>query len=275
VTRAHRPHLGFTLIELVVSITISAIVVVFVSMFLTAPLNAYDAQSRRAALVAGPSDAWPRMDADLRASLPNSLRARRNGNFVALEMLSVVDRVRYKTAPAASFTTAGIFNGITLPFNSTAHYLSVNNLGTAGADAYALSGSITPAGATILIVAGVPGGTTVTVNPAPVFAANSPKQSVYLVSGPVTYLCDEGQGTIRRYAGYAIAVNQSSWDAPTDFSGAGIAGTLIARGITTCNFAVSPLGGAQAQTAAVQLTSTATNGDTVTLLHSAHAELIP
>jgi hypothetical protein len=93
--------------ELVVSIVIAAIVLVFVSMFMAAPIDAYAAQSRRAALVASPSDAWPRLERDLRTALPNSVRWRRNGAFVVLEMLPVTDEARYLTTPGASFDIAG------------------------------------------------------------------------------------------------------------------------------------------------------------------------
>jgi MSHA biogenesis protein MshO len=275
---------GFTLVELVVTITISAIVMVFVSMFIAAPLKAFDAQSRRAALVAGPSDAWPRMESDLRTALPNSVRARRNGVFMALEMLPVVDVARYMTVPGASFTAAGtaagafsgVFRGITLPFDSSAaatpYYLSVN----AGVNPYTAAGVLTTAATTIRVTANATAGEgTVTLTPAPALTPASPKHRVFLVAGPVTYLCDESQGTIRRYANYALAANQANWDAPTDFSSAGIPSTLVARGLTTCNFAASALNATTSQTVAVQLTSIATNGDSVTLLHTARAEYVP
>ena len=270
---------GFTLVELVVAITISSIVVVFAAMFIGAPVSAYQMQSRRATLVADTSSAWPRMETDLRAALPNSLRWRRNGSYVVIEMLSVVDVARYMTAPAAMFNTAGTFRGITVPMTTTSYYLSVGNLGTAGANAYALSGSITPAGATIQLAAGASAGeAALTVNPAPVFSAAalaaSPKHRIFLVSGPVSYLCDETLGTLRRYAGYPIALNQTSFDTPAEFAAAGATGALIAQGLTTCNFAVSAIGGAQSQTASARLTTTR-NGDSVALLHSSHAEYLP
>jgi len=278
------PHNGFTLIEIVVAITISAIVMVFVSMFIAAPLGAYDAQSRRAALVAGPSDAWPRMETDLRTALPNSVRARRNGSFVVLEMLPVVDSARYMTAPGASFTVAGtapgtiggVFRGITLPFDSslaaTPYYLSVN----AGVDPYTTAAVLTTSATTIRITANATAGEgTLTLTPAPPLTPGSPRHRVFLLRGPVTYLCDETQGTIRRYANYALAANQANWDAPTDFSAAGVPSTLVARGITTCNFAVSALNATTSQTVAVRLNSTAANGDSVTLLHTARPEYVP
>jgi MSHA biogenesis protein MshO len=273
---------GFTLVELVVTITISAIVMVFVTMFIAAPIGAYDAQSKRAALVAGPSDAWPRMEADLRKALPNSVRTRRNGAFVVLEMLPVVDVARYMTVPGASFTVAGtapgtigaVFRGVALPFDSSTagapYYLSVN----AGANPYTTAAVMTGAGTTIRINANAtPGEATMTLTPVPALTPASPRHRVFLLGGPVTYLCDESAGTLRRYANYAIAANQANWDSPTDF--AAVASTLVARGLTTCNFAVSLLNATTSQTVAVQLNSTASNGDSVTLLHTARAEYVP
>lgn len=271
----HTRARGFTLVELVVTVTVSAIVLVFVSMFIAAPLKAYDAHSKRVALVAGPADAWPIMEADLRNALPNSVRARRNGVFVVIEMLQVTDVARYVAPLGASFklwgTTGGVFRNAAPPYK----YLSVNNLGTPGADAYALTGSMTAAGATITLVPGAAGEATATITPAPAWGADSPKHRVYLVAGPVTYLCDEGQGTLSRYAGYTISSSQANRDTPAKFSAIGAAAEVIARGLTACNFAASAAGGASAQTAAVRLTSTASNGDSVTLLETSRAEFVP
>ena len=281
-SRRYTPQ-GFTLVELVVAITISAIVMVFVSMFITAPLSAFDAQSRRAALIAAPSDAWPRMEADLRTALPNSVRARRNGSFVVLELLPVVDVARYMTAPGASFTVAGtapggfsgVFRGITLPFDSSLasgpYYLSVN----AGANPYTAAGVMTTSATIIRVTANAAAGEgTVTLTPAPALTPASPRHRVFLTTGPVTYLCDEGQGTLQRYANYTLAANQANWDSPTEFSNAGIASTLVARGLTTCDFAASAVNAITSQTVAVHLTSTA-SGDSVALLHTARAEYVP
>jgi MSHA biogenesis protein MshO len=270
---------GFTLIEVVVSIAISAIVVVFAAMFITVPLAAYEAHSRRTVLVADASGAWPRMAEDLRLALPNSLRTRRNGNFVVIELLKVADVVRYVPPTTASFNTAGVFRRIALNFNSTLYYLSVNNTGPGpgGVDAYTLAGSMTPAGSRIVIDAGAAGEALVTVTPAAAFTADSPRFRLYLVSGPVTYLCDEGQGTLVRYENYTIAPNQAARDSAAELNAAGPAGELITRHLTGCNFAVSDVlaqGGPQPQTASVSLT-TEKEDDSVTLLHSAHSEYQP
>ena len=259
---------GFTLVEMVVAIAISSIVFVFVAMFIGAPLGAYETHSRRADLVADTSGAWPRMEADLRRALPNSLRTRRVGGVVAIEMLPVLGLARYKTPPSAlSFTTAGRYAG------AIPDYLSVNNLGVPGSDAYALDGSMASA-TNFTRVDGAAGEQVIGVNPAPVFGADSPKTTIYYVSRPVTYLCDESRGTLRRYSNYSLAALQSARDTAAELSGAGATSQLVAQGLTACHFEVSPAGGARSQTAVAKLTTTR-NGDVVTLLHSSHAEFLP
>jgi MSHA biogenesis protein MshO len=152
----------------------------------------------------------------------------------------------------------------------------VNNLGVLGADAYAFTGSITPAGTIIGISPGaVAGETHIDVNPAPLFAADSPKRRIYFVEGPVTYLCDESRGTLSRYANYPIALNPTTYNTTGKFTVALIPGELVTQGLTSCVFQVSAPGSAtQGQTATVRLTTTR-NGDSVTLAHSVHAEYLP
>jgi hypothetical protein len=240
-------------------------------MFISAPLDAYATHSRRAALAADAASAWPLMEADVRRALPNSLRTRRNqpgGAFVVLEMLKVIDVARYMQPPSGSFKIVGANRG------GTPNYLSVNNLGPPGPDAYAPGQSMTLFSTITFAATAVAGEFTVAVIPAPVIAPTSPASRIYFVEGPVTYLCDEGQGTLRRYANYPIAANQTSYDTPAEFTAAGAAGELVTQGLTTCNFAVSLVGGNHSQTVAVRITTTR-NGDSVTLLHSSRADYVP
>jgi MSHA biogenesis protein MshO len=250
---------GFTLIELVISIAIASIVVVFAAMFIAAPIGAYEVHSRRAALVADASGAWPRMERDLHAALPNSLRTRRNGVYVVIEMLKVTEVVRYIDPPSTTqFRVAG--GGVVTPA-----YLSV----MPAADVYA-PGSLasaagfqrTPQGSGVYLVE---------LNSAPSLPV-SPRQRLYLVEGPVTYLCDERQGTLRRYANYAIAQFQTARDTPGAF---GVAGELISQGLTSCNFIVDPdPADGNPQTAAIHFTTTR-YGDSIALLHTARPEYAP
>ena len=94
-----RRQSGFTLIELVVTLVISAIVVSFVSMFISGPVRGFTDQARRARLVDAADSALQRMGRDVRRALPNSVRTTAGGGVVALELLSTVDGGRYRAQP--------------------------------------------------------------------------------------------------------------------------------------------------------------------------------
>jgi MSHA biogenesis protein MshO len=270
--RAHSA--GFTLIEMVVAITISAVVVVFAAMFLSAPVDAYEAHNRRSLLVADASTAWPRIQADLRAALPNSVRARRNGNYVALEMLDTIGHARYSTPAGATFTVAGTANGVFGAYAAGTDFnfvhLAVNN---AGQEAYTQTTSMTPRLALVDTEPnGVAGEATVQLAAPPGINWNSPRNRVYLVRAPITYLCDEAQGTLRRYAGYAVAALQTARDTPAELAGAP-AQEVVARGLTRCEFD-APLLAGRPQNVALRLTSTR-NNESVTLLHTTAVVNLP
>ena len=75
ITKQH----GFTLIELVVTISISAVVVGFMVMFLVTPVDAYMAQSRRTELVTEANMVANNMAADLRSAALGEVQYAPNG----------------------------------------------------------------------------------------------------------------------------------------------------------------------------------------------------
>lgn len=274
---------GFTLIELVVAIVVGSIVAAFVGMILTAPVDAYEAQSRRQAMVGDLNAAWPRIQLDLAEALPNSVRARPNGNYVALEFMPVVGVTRYtgtaninSTSIAVAGTPAGVIRGqaanASAPIGA---YLSVNP----DVNVYTRTGSITNAPRTLSWTTSdaVNGTGTISILGAPpnFTAGDSPRRRLYLVDGrgPVTYLCDLTQGTLRRYSGYTIAASQASRDSPNEF-GTATGNELIARGLTDCDFGVHGGGSTAAQTVTARF-STTRSVDNVTLLHTSRAEYLP
>jgi MSHA biogenesis protein MshO len=278
---------GFTLVELVVAISIGAIVVSFAAMFIHAPMQAYAAQTRRAGLVDSADSLLRLMARDVRRALPNSVRIASAGSMVAMETLSTVDAVRYRdtdatTAPNdeldfsqadAQFTTLGKFNDIgTRPFTTTDHFLSIYNVGISGADAYELANVITPAGTSITIDDGIAGEDRITLSPSMQFAYGSPGRRVFLVSGPVTYLCDTSAGTVRRYVGYDIGSVQMT--TPADLNSAGASSALLAARVSTCAFSYSA--GTAQRAGLVTLDVTIADGtERVRLLHQVHVENVP
>lgn len=276
---AFTPQRGFTLVEMVVAIAISAVVVVFAALFIRAPVDAYEAQSRRTGLLADASAVWPRMQQDLQRALPNSVRARRNGGYMTIEMLTVEGYARYMATPDDNFRVAGTGSGIFGTYGVGTNFrnvhLSVNNRGVLGADAYTLTGSMTPViDVRVLPGGGPPGSGVARLNlstPATFTAGDSPRHKIYLVNGAVSYLCDESQGTLRRYTGYVIAANPAARDEPSDFNGA--TSELIAQGLSACLFEASATDSSQAQTVAIHLTTTRAN-ESVRLLHVSRAEYV-
>ena len=255
-----RSHRGMTLVEVVIVISIMAIVASMVAVFMVRPIEGYIGLGRRAELVDSAESALRRMARDIRLSVPNSVRRTDLAPGFALELLPVVDGARYATAetttpacenltgfdpnPAdAEFDILGTFS--TLATGTPAgHRLVINNQGEgSGNDVYADGVSpspaaplvITPVGTTITIatnpVAGCPanGKHHITLSAAHQFRAGSPRDRLYVVTTPVSYVCDPGAGTLVRYSGYAIQAAQ-----PTTAGAFGVAGATVAANLEAC-----------------------------------------
>ncbi len=278
---------GMTLIELVVVITLSAICVTFMTMFVVTPIKAYTAQTQRAQLVDAADSALRLLSRDLRAALPNSVRIASSGNVVALELLETIDGARYRdngpltnpaqwldfTSASTGFATTVPFSQVTLPFSSSSDYLAIYNVGVPGANAYALANVITPRGTAITISAGsTPNAQLVTMHPGFQFSWGSPGKRVYLVSGPISYLCDLSGGTLTRFTGYSIGATQLTSAAA--LLAAGASSGLAAANVGGCSFNYAPGTPARGAMATLSLTLTSslpsTSAQTVQLVHQVH-----
>lgn len=232
---------GFTLVELVIVIVLTAIVASFMVLFLDAPLQSYFAQTASSDLVDSADRIASAVTTDVRTALPNSLRIRIVGSRTALELLATGGVARYYGQgdnpsnqgeeliignPATGFATLDLFSSQPLPPKP---YLSVGNLGTTASpplgtsagpayDAYVGgNGAMTPArtGVTVSLNPGYPGENLVTLNRKMTFQAPGPPgtqpsvHNAYVVSGPVSYVCDSSAGTLTRYSGYGVAATQA------------------------------------------------------------------
>jgi MSHA biogenesis protein MshO len=282
-----RQH-GFTLIELVMTLVISTIVVGFIALFISGPVHGFADQSRRVRLVDAADAALERIGRDVRRALPNSVRTTSSSGVTALEVVSTVDGGRYRGQPPgspdqilelaaadASFNVLGPFTQVTKPFSSTTHYLAVYNVGVPGADAYELANVITPAGTAISIAAdGASGEDRVTLAPPFRFAYESPTRRVFLVDGPVTYLCDPVAGTLHRYQGYDIAADQTAVDSHGELLAAGATPSLMATQVTGCTFTYAAGTAERAGLLTVEI-AVSSQGETVALLSQVHVDNVP
>lgn len=285
----NRRERGFTLVELVLTIVLSTIVVSFMAIFISGPVASYNDQSRRAELVDLAENSLRRVARDIRRALPNSVRLNLSGSTVALELLSTIDGARYRdrpppgspskrlqfSAPDDAFNSIGSFRNITRPFSSDKHFLSIYNVGVPGANAYELTDVITPPGTQIDIDAdAMPGEDNVRLSPSFKFSFASPGQRMFLVDGPVTYLCDNAAGTLTRYSGYAITADQADRDSGPELMAAGANATLVADRVNSCSMAYAPGTAQRAGLVSVAL-AVADSGETVSLLHQVHVDNVP
>ena len=284
-----RTETGFTLVELVIALVLTVIVTSFAAMFIAGPVRGYTDQARRTELVDGADSALHRLARDVRAALPNSIRVTPVGTGFALELLATVDGARYRAAPppddatrtiefAAAddqFNALGGFGQLTLPFSSTTHYLSIYNAGIPGADAWQLADVITPPGTRIDITAdGLPGEHHVALAPPFRFAYPSPRQRIYLVEGPVSWLCDPGARTLLRFDGYTIAGDQLDRDSSAELLAAGAAATLVAEDLSGCAIGYTP-GTAQRSGLVSARIELERDGERIALQHQVHVVNAP
>jgi MSHA biogenesis protein MshO len=226
--------LGFSLIELIVVIAVVGILAGIVAVFIRSPIEGYMAASRRAELTDTADGALARIARDLRTALPNSVRVRQVGVAWYLEYLPIEDGGRYRaeqtgagTGDILDFTSATDNSFDVLGPGVTAaagQYLVVYNLGV-DSDSDVWQGgnrrTVTSNGA-VANLAFTPTGSRLPLE--------SPSHRFYLVSTPVSYVCDPAAGTLRRYSGYGAPASTQ----PTSFSGG--ANALLANRVKACNF---------------------------------------
>ncbi len=224
-------HAGFTLIEMIIVIAITAIVGSMVAVFLRAPLESYVAQDRRARLADAADTALRRMGRDIRLALPNSVRVTSVGNVVYLEFLATRSGGRYRaqgggdildfTVPDTGFDVLGPAIAM-----QAGDRIAVYNLGIPGADAWT--------GDTLAVYTGGTSSATHVTIAAKLFPLASPGSRFQVVDGPVSYACNPTTGTLTRYWGYAISAGQLT-PPPAPVSSA-----LLATGVSDCSFDYQP-----------------------------------
>jgi MSHA biogenesis protein MshO len=283
---------GFTLIELIVVIVISAILAVFMVMFLDSPLDAYFAQSRRAALVDSADHVLRSVAGDVEAALPSSLRSGASGSIVGVEMLATSGVARYYgpgdkagLPPAQEQQEELAIGAADTSFYTLDQFGSLNGsylaVQTTLAGAYAFG--VAPPG---YVMTPAPKSFTITSLAATVedwvqcaagcldFSTASPTNSAFLVSGPVSYLCDTGAGTVQRYSGYTISAAQPLTDAA--LMAAGATRALIAQNVSACTInIVAPPGSQTFNQLLILEVTLASSGESLVVFDEAAPEYLP
>lgn len=253
------PERGFTLLEAVMVIVITGIVAAAAAVFIKAPIQGYADSVRRVQLTDTADTALRRLQRDLRLALPNSVRISNGGKSLEFLLTSGGGRYRAEKDGAGNgdvldFAAADASFDVLGPVPAAASgYVVVANLGAgSGADAYA--------GDNRAALVSIAGGKVSFA--AKQFPVASPSARFQIVDGPVSYICDPSDHSLRRYAGYTIGA--------TPPAGSGI---LLAEAVNACLFAYDNAGARSGVVSAtLQLQS---QGETVNLFVQTHVSNAP
>lgn len=206
---------GFTLVEAITVMLITAVIALAVAVFIPQPIQGYLSTVRRLELADTADTALRRIARDVRLALPNSVRVDASGLF--LEFLPVKAGGRYRdddscfSATCSSLQTMGDMltgAGVATGSDQVAIYNTYNNAaGDCDPVTVGLYSVYCGDGVTLLTSAAGAGTTSNTLG----FAATqflppggSPTRRVFVIAAsPVTYACDAANATLWRIAGYA------------------------------------------------------------------------
>jgi MSHA biogenesis protein MshO len=242
-------HKGFTLVELVVAISVSTVVMGFIALLISQPVDMYISQSRRVELTDSADSLWLNMSRDLPSTVPNSVRYQQNGTVIVLEMLETYGWAHYYTPTgpdtvntlAASsadtdFDIAG-WSAITSSAGASVLNSTAADPDALTTDPYQIGTGKATYMSGVNVGAFLNGVAHVTPQGASFhFAGDSPSKRIYFISEPITYLCDTRAQTIRRYHGYTAASSQTSRNTAAKLTAAGAKVALVAANVASCQF---------------------------------------
>lgn len=199
---------GFTLVELVIVITIVAILAAATTQLIRNPAQSFIDSENRANLTDRVDTALRRMARDIRNALPNSIRTTTNGADSFIEFTPVKSAGRYRAEVGSSVSDNPLdFSLVADTFDvlgssvviASGDKLVIYNLGIPGSDIYEGTNSRALLTTGTLSTLSFSGGT---------FPQASPSSRFYVVSSPVTYACDMTNRVLLQYSGYAVQPSQ-------------------------------------------------------------------
>jgi MSHA biogenesis protein MshO len=286
---------GFTLVEFVMVITLSAIVFGAISSFMSAPMESYFVATRRALLVEGAEDAMRRLERDIQAALPNSVRVFPGND--SIEFLHVSDAAVFRSytgaghmdasdvltfedAGDASFNVLspsfapeiGPFSRVVLyPTGANQAWGTYTHIGLIDANA-AVPSIITAGGNGITLVSDAPDETQIQLDLPHQFRTDDSETAarLYVIDTAINYRCAGGE-----------LIRESEYSAPVTqvFNPVGGAEATVTNLLATtngCTFTYNSGGSPSMRSAIVTIQFILESGpETVEILHQVHVNNVP
>lgn len=262
----HGPPVGgFSLIEMVIAITVMGILAAASAGFLRGPIASYFEAERRTDLAEAGTLALAKVKQEIGRAVPNSVRIINAGGRFWLELLPARSEGRYRAAGPGDVLTFGVpdagFDVLGPPVQAqVGDWLVVNNH---------LPAANVWSGVSRAAYSGGGGFIATVVHASHTFLADAPDRRFQIATDPVTYACDPVTGNLRRFANYG----NPSPAQPTSF-GAGVQNDLLATGLRSCRAAAFAGTLRHAQTVAVEL-GFESSGDRLNLVSTIRVGPLP
>ena len=275
---------GFSLIEMIIAISVLGILTASTAVFLRGPIASYFDTERRVDIANAGELAMAKMAYEISRAVPNSVRVTIVGSGFYLEFLPVVSEGIYESSQPSFAGEGDVPNTgfdalctplpapeVPCPTGMLGDWVVINNH-VASADVWGGNSR-----ASLTSIVNIAGGVRINHASMAFVGSEAPDHHFQIASAtPVTYFCDPtaGVGTLRRFSGYIIQAAQ-----PVIATAAPLAGAqndLLAAQITACNARVVPGNLRRAQVVALTLTLAAGNPpDSLSLYQAIRVESLP
>lgn len=263
-------------------------IIVAATVYFALPVRQAVDVSLRAQLSDAADGALQRMGRDLRLALPNSVRLTCGTLCVEFIPVRTAGRYRADASGAGCDTTTDATGSDELAFDvadscfksigtvaddttiTNSDYLVLNNYGPDFVDQDAYAGTNRAQISLATAQGGATGRERINFSSSTFSRSlhDSPGRRFYIVTTPVSYVCDTGARTLTRFSGYAFGAAHTT-----------VTGVLVANNVSGCRFDYVPNVMSQIGLLTLQLTlsRTASSGqpETVTLYHSVHVSNVP